>query len=287
MPQERLSLDGADSIEQFARDLRALKHEAGDPTLGSLSERTGISKSVLSEALSGRRAPTERTVRHLTAALGSSPDGWVQRHNRLTRTPGVTQKPPLSSPTETAPPPDTPEGRLPRSQLILVAAVSATVGALVASGIWAGAITLNGGGDRSSYGWSAQEQPLLDPGDGVDPMRTVCAEDAAIVASEPRFDDQVYVQMLFSSDCMAAWGRVTRYDGKSAGNSVQMRIYPASDIESERSQERKAYDVQSVYTPLLMESNADAQLCGVASVTSDGVEIELAPPVCIRASESQ
>lgn len=72
-----------DSVEQFATDLRDLRLQAGNPTLGALHTRTQISKSVLSEALSGRKLPTERTVASLAEALGADRGMWIARRNAL------------------------------------------------------------------------------------------------------------------------------------------------------------------------------------------------------------
>ena len=75
--------DVQDSPERFAADLRALKLASGDPTLLALESRTGISKSVLSEAFSGKRLPTEKTVRVLTTELGADSTAWLTRRQEL------------------------------------------------------------------------------------------------------------------------------------------------------------------------------------------------------------
>ena len=50
-----------------------------------LSQRTGVSKSVISEAFAGRRLPTENTVRKLVAALDDDVDvtAWVERRSGI------------------------------------------------------------------------------------------------------------------------------------------------------------------------------------------------------------
>ncbi|WP_150460791.1 DUF2690 domain-containing protein [Nesterenkonia ebinurensis] len=123
-----------------------------------------------------------------------------------------------------------------------------------------------------------------EPASGVDPMNTRCHEDAVIAASEERLEGSVQVQILWSNECRAAWGRITRWDEQSMGNHVGFVIYPQTESpESENAVYREAFDVQSVYTPMLIEENVETRLCGVAYITTDDAEdeIELAPPMCI------
>lgn len=163
-----------------------------------------------------------------------------------------------------------------------VALVSALVSALLTSAVWAGVLTMRKGeAVQAGSGQAASIEPLLDVGDGVDPMRTICRQDAVIAASEPRLGGDVQVQVLYSNHCTAAWGRVTRYDGKSFGNSLEMVVYPAANIESSRTQIRRAHDVQSLYTTMLIEPDVEARVCAVATVTIEGESIELGPPICI------
>lgn len=112
-------------------------------------------------------------------------------------------------------------------------------------------------------------------------MQTVCREDKVIADVQMRDEEQFKVEMLYSNSCMGVWGRVTRYDGQAEGNAVSFRIYPADDPDSARSQERSAENVSSLYTPLLIEPDVEARVCGVATATRDGEMIELGPPLCI------
>uniref|UniRef100_UPI000E728B2A DUF2690 domain-containing protein n=1 Tax=Nesterenkonia muleiensis TaxID=2282648 RepID=UPI000E728B2A len=73
---------------------------------------------------------------------------------------------------------------------------------------------------------------------------------------EERLDGSVQVQILWSNECSSAWGRITRWDEQSMGNSVGFIIYPQTEgPDSENAQSRDAFDVQSVYTPMLIEDN--------------------------------
>ena len=57
-----------DSIARFAADLRLLRVAAGSPTLAHLQHTTGISRTVLSDALAGKSLPSARTVDGLVRA---------------------------------------------------------------------------------------------------------------------------------------------------------------------------------------------------------------------------
>ena len=260
-----------DSVRQFASDLRELRLQAGNPTLVSLAGTTGVSKSVISDALAGRRLPTQNTVVALVAALGGDRQEWTGRRDALDPKHGEGAR--VSNVVDSTP------GRrmLPLRVAILAMALVASVSVIGTSLVWnairppVATIEAEGAGGVK----------YLDYADGVDPMQTICREDAVIAASEERLDGDVLVQMMYSNQCMALWGRVTRYDGEAAGNSLSMLIYPAIDLESERNQERSAVDLQSVYTTLMIEPNVEARVCGIATVSKGGEPVELGPPMCI------
>jgi transcriptional regulator with XRE-family HTH domain len=117
-----------DSVEAFAEALRDLKRSAGNPTLAALSARTGISKSVISVAFSGRALPTENTVMKLVTELGGAQAEWRARRNALD---------PRSSPAG-ADAADAPAQRR-RFSLLQTAAIAisaALVSALATSLVW-------------------------------------------------------------------------------------------------------------------------------------------------------
>lgn len=259
----------ADSVERFAADLRELRLNAGDPTLAALSDRTGISKSVISEALSGRKLPTERTVAKLADALDGDRDIWIARRRSLDPRSVV----PLATPEEPAPSPR----RFSLVQTVLVAALAAVLAIAGTSLFWASRAPQ---AQAEAETPANAEGPYLAAANGVDPMRTACKDDAIVAADEPRLDHEVHVQLLYSNDCMAVWGRVTRYDGKSYGESLSMTVYPAGDPDSPRSQERSVADLQSMYTTMIVEPDVEARICGIATVTVDGELVELGPPLC-------
>lgn len=260
-----------DTVAAFAADLRAVRLRAGNPTLVALAALTGISKSVLSDAMAGRRLPTEKTTILLAEALAEDPAEWVRRRTRLLT--GQTAEPRGPSAASVG------ARTVSMRRLLVSVGATAVLCVSVTSAAWATMLLPMATTAAAAPSPSASE--YLPYTDGVDPMQTICREDAVIAASEQRLDGAVQVQMMYSKTCMAAWGRVTRYDGDANGEQLSMRIYPAIDVESSRSQERSAFDLQSLYTPMMIEPDVEARVCGLASMTKDGQTIELGPPECI------
>ncbi|GAB2559501.1 DUF2690 domain-containing protein [Leucobacter ruminantium] len=259
---------GPDSVQEFASALRDLRRTAGNPTLAALSTRTGISKSVISVAFSGNALPTENTVLKLVTELGGNQLEWRLRRNAL-------------DPRSTSSVADLEEVRRRRfspTQTAVIAITAALVSAVATSLVWG---VLGGGASRSAGPPENAEGPYLAAANGVDPMRTKCKDDAVIAASEARLDNQVHVQLLYSNDCLAVWGRVTRYDGKTDGNTMTMRIWPMDDPDSERNQSRTDINLQSLYTPMIIEPDVSARICGQATVTVDGRTEDLGPKLCV------
>ena len=265
----------ADTIGKFAGDLRELRRNSGDPTLAALSARTNISKSVISDALTGRRLPSERTVAKLADSLGSDRAIWVERRRKLdpkaTRHDAahvIARDEHSAHPSERRPAP-----RFSVLHLLLTAASAAVIAVVITSILF---LTQ----ERAAPPAAAETTEYVAAAHGVDPRLTKCREDSVIAASIPALDNQAQVQVLYSSECMAAWGRVTRYDGASLSNTLSMRIYPVNDPDGVRTQERTADDLQSLYTPMLVEPDVEARVCAVAEITVDG-RVEMTEPLCI------
>ncbi len=263
--QQQMSVE---SLDEFAHALRELRREAGDATLAKLSMQTGISKSVISEALMGRKLPTERTVSKLAVAFGANQDEWVRRRRAL----DVRVSAPVGGVAVAQAGPRV----LSLTQATAFAAIAAMISALATVFVFSAFRQ-----DASPATEGSHAIAFVAVENGADPMVSKCRLDSVIAGSEPRHNSEVQVQLMYSNECQAVWGRVTRYDGKSAGNSLSMRIYPEVNVESERSQERRARNVQSIYTPMLIEPDVEARVCGVAVITVDDVELELGPPLCI------
>lgn len=258
-----------DSVDAFASDLRTLREKAGMPTLADLSHRAYLSRSVLSDTFVGKRLPTETTVRRLVPVLGEDSGPWLARRAAL--------DPRRASRSADG------QRSAKRAWLARPVSLAALLGAVAATAVLAIAGT-------TAVWWAvipdaeaapAPTSTYLSVEDGVDPMLTECRNDAVLAGGDEFLDGQVLVEMMYSNSCMAVWGRVTRYDGQASGNTISMRVYPRDDPESERGQSRDETDLQSLYTPLLIEQDVEARVCGVATVSVGDDLFEQPSPVCI------
>jgi transcriptional regulator with XRE-family HTH domain len=250
----------ADTVERFASDLRALRQAAGNPTLAALDRRSGISKSVLSDALSGRVLPTERTVEGLTRALDADVRLWAERRRRLDPGPRVARP-------GAGPRPATVRRRTAIALAVGCSVLAAAATLVAARAAWDPAVTV-------------PEGPRYVVANGTDPATTPCVDDAAVVASETRERD-TQLQIVYSEACHAAWARITRYDDASAGNAVSAGIYRQIAPEAADRQDTTEPDAQSAYTTLLVRETPETRLCASGSITVDGARIDLDPPVCV------
>jgi len=64
-------------------ELRRLRAENGNPTLQALAQRSGVSKSVLSEAFAGKKVPSERTLLAIAHAFGVDGTELVRQRRAL------------------------------------------------------------------------------------------------------------------------------------------------------------------------------------------------------------
>ncbi|MFM9557002.1 MULTISPECIES: helix-turn-helix domain-containing protein [Streptomyces] len=72
-------------VRRFAAELRRLRIAAGDPQLKTIAARAQCSQATVSEALNGRRLPSETVTRRLVVALGGDWAHWKELW-RLVRT---------------------------------------------------------------------------------------------------------------------------------------------------------------------------------------------------------
>jgi hypothetical protein len=103
-PQRPIPDDDHSPEAEFARALRRLRAEAGNPTYAQLQKRTGYSDTTLSAAASGRGHPSREVVQALVVALGGDPDDWDERWRALPAT-DAGQLPALPEPEPAAEPP--------------------------------------------------------------------------------------------------------------------------------------------------------------------------------------
>ena len=146
--------------------------------------------------------------------------------------------------------------------------------------VTAGVTTMNdGAGAVADTGAVTAGRSLTPVATGVDPGATTCVEDAGPAAGETRNEDYL-LEVMWSERCQAAWGRITRYDNRSSGNSVHIEIAPRSEEQDSQRQESDVADVQSAYTPLIVRTDGDTRICAQGSVTLDGVTIDMGDPLC-------
>ena len=66
-------------VAEFARDLQALRRTAGNPSFNDLARTTGIPRSTLHDAVSGKRMPSLKVALSLVSALHGDAGEWRQR----------------------------------------------------------------------------------------------------------------------------------------------------------------------------------------------------------------
>lgn len=277
-----------DSIDLFATDLRELRLRATNPTLLRLQHTTGISKTVLSDALSGKGLPSARTVDGIVRACGGSPAEWITRRDALARTRGAEQKAVVDADVqEITAPMSSPFSRRSRTIALVAAAfvlgavISAATSYVVASQTIAQARTDAIKETRDEILASPQsEHAQINVHNGVDPALSPCVNDAEVATAETR-EEHYLLEIIWSNKCYAGWGRLTRYDEKVSGNSVTVSIYPETAALGPDRQSATEPNVQGAYTTLVIRPTVKTRLCAVGTVTSDGASIDLGEPLCI------
>lgn len=272
MDEEGRSEQDSDT-ERLAADLRRLRLDAGNPTLIRLQGSSGVSKSVLSEAFKGKQLPSERTLDSLVRALGADPGDWLARRARAAN---LTTRPQPVADSLAAP-----KGR------VLRRTVSLRTAALLAIVAFGAGITVTAGvtafndraGAVADTGATPGGRSLAPVTTGVDPAATSCVDDAGPAAGETRNQDYL-LEVMWSERCQAAWGRITRYDNRSSGNSVHIEIAPRGDDQDSQRQESDVADVQGAYTALIVRTDGATRICAQGSVTLDGVTIDMGDPLC-------
>ncbi|MCK6068129.1 MULTISPECIES: DUF2690 domain-containing protein [Microbacterium] len=272
----------ADSVAQFVADLRKLRLAAGSPTLARLQHDTGISRTVLSEAFSGRHLPSTRTVDGIARACGGDPAAWIDRRDALAQarraaaapaegqgTVDTGEEPAAAGPEQAPSIPRRTAGWLMAAAFLIGAAVSGATAAVVATQI----LSVQAAG-------AANGAPQIEVASGEDPALTECLDDARVVSGDTRADNSL-LEVVWSDKCQAGWGRITRYDGLAMGNTVTIAIYPQTAPHGPDRQEATEHDVQGAYTALVVRPSPETLLCAEGSLTIDGTRIDLGDPLCV------
>jgi hypothetical protein len=301
----------AKNAADFAADLRGLRLASGSPTLARLQSETGVSRSVISDAFAGKYLPSARTVAALVPVLGGDTTAWIARRDALAagRDPGAagvetasdepaTAEPvPVESVADAALDP-TGSGSAPAEPVTPVATRGVRAGvrrrtvALIAAAAFVVGVALSGSTTALVLAHAdapapaaptapavADRMPRVLVVDGEDPAFTVCVDDAKVVAADSREADTL-LEIVWSNNCYAGWGRITRYDGRAGGNTVSIAIYPETAPQGPSRQEAVEHDVQSAYTTLVVRPTPDTLLCAVGAYSVDGAQIDLGDPLC-------
>lgn len=271
---------GSDT-EQFAADLRQLRD--GYPrklTLDELAQVSGTPRSTLSAVLNGKKLPSERTLVAVVTALDGDSKAWLDRRERLRLAAlGIPADAIATLPSDTAPAttmmamPNTPNPKAawlrPRWLLVLLLIVALIVGAgLVTAITW-----------RATAPADPWSPGIVQTGD--DPgFHPECLEDAIIGAAETR-QEFYLMEIIWSAHCRAAWGRITRYDDMSFGNSVAVTTFLRDDPDGPSTQQSDDPDTQCSYTFLIASHSIDDKICVKGTVTKDAEVIDLGTPLCL------
>lgn len=293
----------ADSIAQFAADLRALRLQADSPTLARLQHDTGISKTVLSSAFGGKHLPSARTVDRTVRACGGDPAEWIRRRDAIAGH-GDSASGPAASPSrlpedapavdltasaseEPAPATARPAGRT-RAVTALLIAAAFLVGVLVSGGVSlviGGTVVEQARAEAVAIAKKELTDSPVSPmaqinvHNGVDPALSPCVNDAEVATSSPRTNN-TKLEIIWSNKCYAGWARITRYDEQVSGNSMTVAIYPETAPQGPDRQSAVEPNVQSAYTTLVVRPTPETRLCAVGVITLDGESIDLGEPLC-------
>lgn len=264
-----------DSVEKFAADLRLLRVSAGSPTLASLQNSTGISRTVLSDAFAGKQLPSARTVDGIVRACKGDTVDWLRRRDQLAAKLLAPEAEASATPSVKR------TGRVHWAVAAAIAIAAFALGAgastMVVSDVMGAQVTtlkkqLAAAGPVNPH---AQIQVRT----GVDPAMTPCVNDAKVAASEDR-PHNTRIQIIWSNKCYAGWARIARYDGLEQNNEVMVSIYPETAPKGPDRQDATEPGVQGAYTTLVVRPSPDTRLCAVGSITVGTQTFSLGNPIC-------
>lgn len=235
-----------------------------------------IGRSTLNEAIGPDKSlPQARTVRAMVLALTDGDEEaaqqWVSRRNRLVGAPDVpTQSDALpavgiDAGTAPAPSPSSPK----RDRMRRVATWTAVIIAFVASNTITYLVSHNTTGPSPYQAHT-----------GDNPMNTPCADDARIAAAS-RDNPAFLLELIYSPQCEAGWGRITRSDDLDMSNEIRVDIYQLSDPTGPSRQPAVEPNAHSAFTTLLVRTDPTDRLCVTGSSTTGSVAAASARPLCI------
>lgn len=299
---------GLDSgAERFGRLLREELELAGLPTYQNIANRGGISKSAVSDAMRGVRIPSARTVLGIMAGLDRDPEPLLIERDSLLRLEATDVVVPVHYAGQDSENPDPehasgvadavvrhdePGGQLSGQIQSLNQAVGSghipgygrsrrhlsRKTAFVLTGVLLVGITAGHVATKTLAADDGGDTRAAATGSNV--LGTPCTKDGIVVASERRAKG-TQVEIVFSHDCQAMWGRVLRNDGRAFGNGMEAVFYPKGDPESELAQRVEVQDTSTALTAMVIQDETRQQFCVEASLTIDGIPLDLGDPLCL------
>jgi len=278
---EALAPAAGDSLERFCADLRQLRDDY--PTkvsLNTLAEGSGVPKSTLSSVMAGKKMPTEKTLTAIVKALDGNPSAWVARRERLrlgaagvmddaaAPAADTTSDDERPGPAEDDAPQPSPSHKM-RWLLALLVVVSLLIGGGIGAGVTYSIM-------KPKDPWSPG---VVKTGDNP-AFFPACMADAEVDASETRLNDYL-LEIIWSANCRAGWGRITRYDEKSQGNRIAVTTFLQADPNGPSTQTSDDPDTQSSYTYLIASHSVDDRICVKGTVTDGDKVIDLGTPLCL------
>lgn len=303
---------GHSGAEIFGGLLREELEAAGVPTYQTIANRGGISKSAVSDAMRGLRIPSARTVLGIMAGLDRDPELLMFERDRLLRLEAtgerVSARPAGQDPAprQGIPEPahisgaesmlepdhgvdksrDSGQTQIPnfvgspiqadvhrRSRWLPSGKMAFVLACILFAGIVVGhfATATLAAGDSGDIRAATTGSNVLE---------MPCTKDGIVVASENRARD-TRIEIVFSHDCQALWGRVLRNDGRAYGNGMEALFYPKGDPSSELAQRVEVQDTSTALTAMVIVAEKTRQFCVEASLTVDGRRVDLGGPLCL------
>jgi len=274
MPTDAQNTDAAgvqgpdDGLDAFGAGLRRLRDNYPSKlSLEALAQRSGVPKSTLSAVLNGKKMPTEKTLSAIVKGLDGDVGVWLARRERLRLAASGVIKDATATPAAEADSVDelgpaeaniniNPSSVLrPRWLLVLLLVLALLIGAGIGTGVT----------------WTVTKpRNPLSPGivkSGDDPaLAPACLADAKVDAAETRLTNYL-LEIIWSANCRAGWGRITRYDDKSQGNRIAVTTYLQADPNGPNTQKSDDADAQSSYTDLIATHSVNDRICVKGTVT--------------------